>query len=80
MVSALKSLIVADISGNDFPSMSPNKKMKAAILSAEAMKSANIDGAKNLSAGAAADSKFMEHMMAMSFKRASGKSDKSVRT
>ena len=79
-MSGLQSLILYAMSVNDVHYVPPINIMKAAIGRYEAMKSANIDGAKNLSAGAAADSKFMEHMMAMSFKRASGKSDKSVRT
>ena len=79
MVSKIKSLIVADMPGHDVPSVPPSKKIKATIGSIESMKSSNIDDAKTIAAKAAAASKLMEHMMAMSLKRSSGNTGQSVR-
>ena len=76
MASELQSLIMADMSGNDVPSVPPNKKMKSAIGCSEAMKSAYIDYAETLSTGAASAAKLMERMMSMAI----GKTGKSVRT
>ena len=64
---------------NDVPSAPPTEKTKAAIVSAEAMKSAGIDYAETIAAGAAATAKIMERMTIMSLKRASRKPEKSVR-
>ena len=75
----MQSLIVAAMKINDVPSVPPSKKIKATIGSIESMKSSNIDDAKTIAAKAAAASKLMEHMMAMSLKRSSGNTGQSVR-
>ena len=80
IISELQSLIVATMSGNEFPFVPPRNRIKAAIESTEAMKSSNIDGAETISSGAAADEKLMECITDMSLKRASGKPVKYVRT
>ena len=80
MVSDIQFIIVATMSGNDFPSVPPSKKTKAAIGCAEAKKPAKIDDAETLTAGATTAAKLMQHMTDMSLKRASGKPGKSVRT
>ena len=79
MVSDLQSLIVDTMSGNYVPSISASKKMKSAIRSTEVIKSAKIDYFETFATGAAASAKLMEHITAMSLKRARGKTGKSVR-
>ena len=57
MVSDIQFIIVATMSGNDFPSVPPSKKTKAAIGSDKATNYVNISDDETLVTGAASAAK-----------------------
>ena len=86
MLSDIKSLIVATMSGNYVPSMPLSNNPKYAIGSPEAMNPAKqkyqreIDDTETLAAGASAANKWMERMKDMYLKKCRGKPKKTIRT
>ena len=85
IVSGMQSLIVAAMLVNSVPSVPSINNMKPTIGRNESMNSSqmkehkDLDDAETLAAGASAATDFMERMMDMPLKRASGKEKKSVR-